>query len=102
MSSKLFKGYQNQNQEAMIREQRAQYACIFALASKMVQSKGGIVVVSAEEINGLNTKILRFEASNIDGTSFVPTDDPLVQPQAVKIWVEDPITATPIQKGLDA
>lgn len=102
MSSKLFKGHQNQNQEAMIREQRAQYACIFALASKMVQSKGGIVVMPAEEINGLNMKILKFEAANIDGTLFVPTDDMSVQPQAVKIWVEDPIEATSIQKGLDA
>lgn len=100
MSNKLFKGHQRQ--EAVIQEQRIQYACMFALASKIVQSKGGVMVLSAEEINGLNTKILRFEAANVDGSSFVPSEDMNHQPQAVKVWIEDPITHEQQPKGLDA
>ena len=100
MSNKLFKG--NRNQEAIIREQRAQYACMFALASKYVQSKGGIVVLLSDEINALNTKILRFEACNVDGSPFVPSEDPNHQPQAVKMYTEDPIEQTILPKSLDA
>lgn len=100
MSNKLVKS--NVDQDAVVREQRAQYACIFALASKMVASKGGVILMHANEINQINTRVLRFEAANEDGSPFVPTEDPTQYPEAVKIWIEDPMTAQHVAKSLDA
>jgi hypothetical protein len=105
MSNKLVKhGLSSEQMNQQMLEQRAQYACIFALASKFVQLKGNVVVVSADEINQANTKIIRFEAVNEDGSPFNPNvvDTRLVQPYGVKIWLEDPMAQNLEPKGLDA
>ena len=103
MSNKLVKHGMDDRAEAQAREQRAQYACIFAIATRAVQAKGGSMVVSVDEINAANTKLLRFEAVNKDGELFKGNGDDGIAPYGIRAVVEDPMNAPELTpKSLDA
>lgn len=101
MSNKLFKGGMNQEMLKAMAEQKAQYACLFALAVSALNHHGGSVTMLTEDINVANMKGIRFAAVDKDGKDWVQPKgwEPNHQgPVGIRCYLEDVIPA----KGPDA